>query len=473
MLEPSPSGGAEATSSTEERKAEPETSFSDLPDLVLGVIFKYLYWKEKLLAVEAFPGWARILESSLGWDRFENDRSYAHCHEPLVSSHYVLEEVACIVQYGVYFSHCLIWIQNFLPTDNPGETDFALLGAVETHCPHLKSLTVYHPPNLSSSSICMSFNQYIQPLQNILNSENSVQLGLCRLLYSSVEANTGAVDLLHFYRVHNLLQKVTLLDFSHGLILASTVSPLYILGECRALAVLKCPVQNLTTQLIQQLLDFSLRELYLVNDEHTLNLHYLEKDHISWVSLRIKPRRQFQVHYIFRNRSVCPGHMCLNPYARTLVFDSLCSSVSRALLRCVADLYGDSLQCLAFTLSVWEPLVPFSDLEDLPSNFQYMASRLRKLRSALLNLVIPSDALLTLASHAPRLVNLLVYEHKIFFGGKTAVAPDEVAELQYKISTVLGRPWSPIKQDGNLYQLTDSRQTMLFEENVSLWEGFW
>nr|KAG5711640.1 hypothetical protein BaRGS_016822 [Batillaria attramentaria] len=319
----------------------------------------------------------------------------------------------------------------------------------------------------------MSYVQYIEPLQNILASEANVRLGLCRLLYSSVEANTGAVDLLYFYRVHNLLQKVTLLDFSHGLILASNVSALHLLSECHSLEVLKCPVQNLTTQLIQQLLDFNLQELYLVNDEHTLNLHYVEKDHISWPVLKTRPGRRFEVHYIFRNRAVCPGHMCLNPFAQTLVFDSLCSSVSRAMLRCVADLYGDTLQCLAFILSVWEPHVPFSDLEDLTSNFQYMATRLKKLRFALLNLVIPSDALLSLATHAPSLVKLLVYEHKIFFGGKVAITPDEISDLQFKVSTALGHPWTAIKQDENLYQLTECRQAMLFEESVALWEGFW
>ena len=78
----------------------------------------------------------------------------------------------------------------------------------------------------------------------------------------------------------------------------------------------------------------------------------------------------FQVHYIFKNRSVCPVHICPNPYVHSLVLDSLCSSVSRALLRSIAHTYGATLRCLAFILSVWEPLVPFSDLDDLANNFE-------------------------------------------------------------------------------------------------------
>lgn len=89
--------------------------------------------------------------------------------------------------------------------------------------------------------------------------------------------------------------KVTCLDFSHGLILASSISPMKSLSVCASLRKLKCPIQNLNTHIIQQLLDCSLQELYLVNDEHTLNLNYTEKAKISWESLVCKPNSHFQV----------------------------------------------------------------------------------------------------------------------------------------------------------------------------------
>lgn len=199
----------EASSTDSPREySDLEDLINSLPDLVLQKIFQYLYWKEKIFATEIFPGWHRVLDSSLGWERFENDRGYAHSCESLSCAHYVLEEVACIAQFGQHFSHCVIWIHNFLPTESPVDTDFSILKYVEIHCPNLKSLSIYHPPNLSSTALTLSFVQYVTPLQNIVNSENRVDLNLYRLLYSSVEASTGVVELLHFYQAHNLLRKV-------------------------------------------------------------------------------------------------------------------------------------------------------------------------------------------------------------------------------------------------------------------------
>lgn len=195
-------------SSTDSPWHDLEDLINSLPDLVIHKIFQFLYWKEKIYVTEIFPQWNRILDSSLGWDRFENDRGYAHSCGSLSSAHYVLEEVACIAQFGQYFSHCVIWIHNFLPTDSPVDTDFSILKYVELHCPNLKSLSIYHPPNLSSTALTLSFVQYVIPLQNILNSDSRVHLNLYRLLYSSVEASTGVIELLHFYQAHNLLRKV-------------------------------------------------------------------------------------------------------------------------------------------------------------------------------------------------------------------------------------------------------------------------
>ncbi|XP_025085261.1 uncharacterized protein LOC112558801 isoform X2 [Pomacea canaliculata] len=450
-----------------------ETTITFLPDLVLSGIFQYLYWKEKIMAVEAFPAWSRILDSSLGWKHFENDRSYAHSFKALMSPNYLFEEITCIAQYGQFFIHGVIWLQKFLPTDNPEETDFALLGALETHCFRLKSLAIYHPPNLSSSSIILSFVPYIQPLQKMFSFSPSLKLSFYRLLYSSVEAHTGALDLLHFYLTHNVLQKVACLDFSHGLILASSVHPLNYLVYCMSLRVLKCPIQNLNTLILQQLVEFSLQELYLTSDEHTLTLNYVEKSAIDWHALQLIPGRKLKVHYVFKNRSVYPVHMCPNPYARSLVFDSLCSSISRALLLSVADMYGATLEHVAFILAIWDPLVPFSDLEDLPTNIQYMASRLKCVQTVLLNLVIPKDALITLAQHAPALKTLLVYEHKIFFGRHAVNTVEEIEELKSIISEALGYSWKPVKQDDTLYKLSCYRQNLLFEDNVCQSEGFW
>lgn len=104
---------------------------------------------------------------------------------------------------------------------------------------------------------------------------------------------------------------------------------------------------------------------------------------------------------------------------------------------------------------------------------QYLGKRLTKLNSAVLNLIIPSDAVIALALHSPHLQNLLVYEHKIFFGGKIAETKDQVIDLRQEVSAALRRPWSPVHPDDCLYQLGHCHQNLLFEENVNQWEGFW
>ncbi|PVD33203.1 hypothetical protein C0Q70_04454 [Pomacea canaliculata] len=278
------------------------------------------------MAVEAFPAWSRILDSSFGWRHFENDRRYAQSFDALKSTNYLFEEITCIARYGQFFTHAVIWLRDWELIDNPEESDFALLGALETHCFRLKSLVIYHPPDLSSSFIIRSAVPYIQPLQRMLSFSPSLQVSLYRLLYFSEETRTGASKLLHFYHDHNVLHKVACLDFSHGVKLTSSVRPMNCLVYCTSLRVLKCPIQYLNTLILQQLVEFSLQELYLINDEHTLHLNYVEGSAIHWHALQLIPGRklkagfhtglnQILVHYVFKTR---PVDLCPNPYACSL-----------------------------------------------------------------------------------------------------------------------------------------------------------
>ncbi|XP_025114251.1 uncharacterized protein LOC112576187 isoform X3 [Pomacea canaliculata] len=345
-----------------------ETTITNLPDAVLSSIFQHLFWKEKIMAVKAFPAWSRILDSTLGWKSFENDRDYAHSFKGLRSKKFLSEEITCIAQYGQFFTHAVIWLDDFPYIDNPAEeSDLALLESLETHCFSLKSLVIYHPPYVSSSSIIRSVVPYIEPLQRMLSFSPSLQISLCRLLYDSEESLTGAIDLLHFYHTHNLLEKVACLDFSHGLYITTSVRPMNCLVYCTSLRVLKCPIQYLDTHILQQLVEFSLQELYVIHDEHTFSLNYVEQSSIHWHALQLLPGRNLKVHYVFRQRS---AEICPNPYARSLVFDSLICSISRALLMSIADIYGATLEHIAFMEADWNPPVTFSGLDDLPTNIQ-------------------------------------------------------------------------------------------------------
>ncbi|PVD28184.1 hypothetical protein C0Q70_10770 [Pomacea canaliculata] len=78
-----------------------------------------------------------------------------------------------------------------------------------------------------------------------------------------------------------------------------------------------------------------------------------------------------KVHYVFRFSDVV---LCPNPYARSLALDSLCDGISRELLVSIADTYGATLEMFSFIGVVWYPSdldVMFSDLEDLPTTFEW------------------------------------------------------------------------------------------------------
>ncbi|PVD28186.1 hypothetical protein C0Q70_10772 [Pomacea canaliculata] len=338
------------------------------------------------MAVKAFPAWNRILHSSLGFKHFENDREYAQSVQALVSNNYLLEEITCIAQYGQFFTHAVIWLEVFPSADNPEETDLALLGALATHCFRLKSLVIYHPPKLSPSSIMRSGARYIKPLQRMFSFNPSLDLSLCRVSFLSEGTQAGLCKLLDWYQEHNVLQKVACLDFSHGK-MESTLRPMNSLVYCTSLRVLKCPIQYLNTQILQQLVEFNLQELCLISDVHTGHLFYDEQSAIDWHGLQLIPGRnlmagfhtglnQILVHYVFRYDDVV---LCPNPYARSLALDSLCDGISRDVLISIADTYGATLEMFSIIEDVWYPsddLVNFSDLEDLPTTFQYLASRL-------------------------------------------------------------------------------------------------
>ncbi|XP_025113480.1 uncharacterized protein LOC112575708 [Pomacea canaliculata] len=272
-----------------------ETTITNLPDAVMSDIFQYLYWKEKILAVEAFPAWNRILDSSLGWKHFENDRDYADSFDALKSTNYLSEEITCIAQYGQFFTHAVIWLDDILHLINLAEeTDFALLGALETHSFRLKSLVIYHQPNFYTATLTEWVVPYIQLLQKMFRFSPSLQLSLRRLLLYTEEAGD---QLLHFYHTHNLLQKVACLDFCYGLRMATSVRPINYLVYCTSLRVLRCPIEYLDTQILQQLVEFSLQELYVINDEFTLRLNYVEKSTIEWHALQLIPGRNLKAGF--------------------------------------------------------------------------------------------------------------------------------------------------------------------------------
>ncbi|XP_025096940.1 uncharacterized protein LOC112565603 [Pomacea canaliculata] len=200
----------------------------------------------------------------------------------------------------------------------------------------------------------------------------------------------------------------------------------------------------------------------LMSDVHTRDLFYDEQSAIDWHGLQLLPGRNLKVHYVFRFSDVV---LCPNPYARSLALDSLCDGISRELLVSIADTYGATLEMFSFIGVVWYPSdldVMFSDLEDLPTTFEYLASRLTCVHTVVLNLFIPKDALISLARHAPALKTLLVYEHKILFGEHAANT--EIEELKQIISEALGYSWKPLSENDTFYELSGYRQSLLFED---------
>ena len=74
----------------------------------------------------------------------------------------------------------------------------------------------------------------------------------------------------------------------------------------------------------------------------------------------------------------------------------------------------------------------------------------------------------------PNIFHKMLTLLQIFFDGKTAVTEEQLLDLCQEMSNGLKRPWNPVKPDESLYNFGSiSHQSLLFEERIYQYEGFW
>ncbi|CAL1536607.1 unnamed protein product [Lymnaea stagnalis] len=267
------------------------------------------------------------------------------------------------------------------------------------------------------------------------------------------------------YLHENELSKfLVCLDFSHGLVLdCSSHQSVMDLLKCTNLHTLKCPIQSVDTSIILSLSKKKLMNLYLVNDDYTQNSGFYEKLFLDWQKIRKdlpeSKKEIFNVHYIFKNRAMCHEDLHPNPFLKSLIFDNLSSNISAKLLHNIADLYGATLQNLAFCSHYWEFLMHFSDLGKINESFKYLGKNCVQLKSFLSCLSLPSSALVTLVKTSRKMSTVQVFKENI------SLAPSDKPEgvFKHKMAQELGIPhWDMIKKGANIFKIPNADCRLLF-----------
>lgn len=440
----------------------------DLPDVVLSQIISYLHWKEKEWLLQAIPGLEWVMNSPLAWKNFENDRSYAvdklymYICFPALMEH----ELDVIRKYGRFFQTCTLWIHKVSTFDKERGNDFRLLESVSKHCDHLKALSIMHTSDISVPMLRTCAQSYMWSLQELVIKRGpGFRLSLKSLFYASIESvQSGIVSYLTYIQEKGLLCHLSCLDFSHGSITDFSSSQITShLMQCLNLTILKCPVQALSSTLLIYLVSKNLSEVYVVNDDHTQETYFSERIMIDWNKinreLSMVKKRTFNVHYIFKNRTVSMEDIIPNPFLKSLIFDNLSSNISASLLHHIANLYGQTMLNLAFCSNYWEFLMHFADLGRIDESFKYLARKCVQLKSFLSCLSLPSSALVCLVTHSMHVSTVRVYKENI----RLSVSDKPEGFFLQKMAEGLGAPsWDMVKKGDNIFVIPHVNCRLLF-----------
>ncbi|XP_013075048.2 uncharacterized protein LOC106061445 [Biomphalaria glabrata] len=450
------------------RHALPETRFDHMPDVVIGKIMSYLHWLEREWLVLAIPSMARIINSPLAWENFENDRTYPIDVLHMYYSVIVTRELIVIQRYGRYFQSCSIWLHSLVGAEECGDSDCLLLKAITENCTNLKLLSIMHPPDVTLTDFKSISSYYMKHIKSLAAKRGeSFRLCLSRLFYSSVNTiATGIVSYLLYLQENDLLRHISCLDFSHGLVFdAQCASYMFGLVNCENISILKCPIHSVNTTIVLSMAKKKLKQLYLVNDDHTQEAGFLEKMYLDWEKIskelarKKKKKRFLMVHYIFRNRAMSHEDLHPNPLLHSLIFDNLSSNISAKLLRRIADQYGSTLRILAFCSNYWEFLMHFADLGEINESFKYLGRNCVQLTAFLSCLSLPSSALVCLVMSSRSVSTVRVFKENVRLA--TADKPEGVFLL--KMARALGlRKWDMVKKGANIFKIPNVDCRLLF-----------
>ena len=105
-------------------------------------------------------------------------------------------------------------------------------------------------------------------------------------------------------------------------------APLTFLKSMVSLTTLKVSIYYVTMAMVQSLVQNLLKGLYLLSDDCTVDNDFLEKEHLHWDQLLLPGNSSFCMHYIFKQRIRSAGDFTLNPYVKSVCFDSLCKPLT-------------------------------------------------------------------------------------------------------------------------------------------------
>ena len=404
-----------------------------LPDVVLGYIFSYLHWRDKLSLLKVFPGVCRIVNSPLGWRSFQAGEQRSAENQQ--------EELACVHEYGHLFQHCTLWLGR--PCRNSWEctclfdnlnTDnvFPVLEALVDNCRMMKTLRLYHPSHVTPQSCDTKiFKQYQQAIELLLLhaiQQNQFSLELCGLQYSHDHIRPISLRFLDYYISNpQVLQLVRVLGITR--ITDSRLqspAPLTFLKSMVSLTTLKVPIHYITMAMVQSLVQNLLKDLYLLSDDCTVDNDFLEKKQLHWDHLLLPGNSSFRVHYIFKQRILSADDFTLNPYVKSVCFDSLCNPLTEDLLMAVADHYGNSLQLFGITHSMWQPDLRLFDLSEF-------AAKCGRLTHFLSTVPLPGALLISLVQNSPRVKHVLVVAQDM----------EALSDIVPSMSHCLNQEWRP------------------------------
>ena len=379
---------------------------SCLPTEVVALILSHVSIIDKVNLAKSILPWERALYSQASW-------RYARFN---IDAHYVEKEglyEKAIEVYGKYFqrlivqsTHGLFW-ENYL----------RCLQFASSKCSSLKTLCIVHPKSWAFPSNA-ELNMFAACLKEIAgNNAQLKQFSLSLSDYSPRTKTSGVEELIkeleNDSQVVNIMDKI---ELSHKY---SMLKPFQFLERFRGLRKLKCQIHNLSTKSIESLLSSTgLRDLVVINDEHTEISDWSEDECINWLGLCEKfPQHTLRVHYHIKFRNWHSDNFVINPYMHSLILE--CFPVSSYLdIIEMCNIYSESLHVfMLLSMRDLSPLSEFVDEDELcfvPAVYGALVHSCNFLHTFASTVPIPAAAVLTIAANK-KLHNIWIPESAILY----------------------------------------------------------
>ena len=382
---------------------------TELPAEIVSHILSFIGVNDKLNATCAIPQWEDALTYPATWNTVCFEFKNSGFQDEL---EFMLE---CLSNYGRYFPSLRLVYRNSSHLEN----QLKIMQDVCENCSSLRVLEIKHPlgwgPLYKDKLVVYASTLKTICIRN--KGLKSVAVGFEH--YKSMDKSQGVEELLQeiLCPESDVCQSLHKISFSHNYPL---LKPVHSLVPCTNLLKLGCPIHNLDTRILEQLLqNTKVGDLHIVNNEHTIETGFHEHVYINWASLfQTFSRRRLRVHYHVQNRPWGVMNFVVNPFIHTLVFDCQHSDGMLVTLANCVIFYHTSLQVLMLLSNNDEP--PYADIEDdlshMPGLCCDVVHNCTLLHTFISSIPLPAAAILTIAANKKvrniyALEDSLVYDH--------------------------------------------------------------